>query len=142
MTSIPTNANLFSIKKELSDKLERGKVDFNIYVESLGDESNSKINEPILKSYFKQLSKISADLNLPTDLTTLQAALRLPDVVKTEYQTLNEEEWEKQEEQDKNIDFTYIYQGKRGVTYENKKAKEEEQELRNNQFFHEENEEE
>jgi uncharacterized protein (TIGR00255 family) len=82
------------IRKELSDKLERGKIDFNIYVESLGDESNSKINEPILKSYFKQLSKISADLNLATDHSTLQAALRLPDVVKTEYQTLDEEEWE------------------------------------------------
>jgi len=81
------------IRKELSDKLERGKIDFNIYVESLGDESNSKINEPILKSYFKQLSKISSDLNLTTDYTTLQAALRLPDVVKTEYQTLDEEEW-------------------------------------------------
>ena len=81
------------IRKELSDKLERGKIDFNIYVESLGDESNSKINEPILKSYFKQLSKISTDLNLTTDHFTLQAALRLPDVVKTEYQTLDEEEW-------------------------------------------------
>ena len=82
------------IRKELSDKLERGKIDFNIYVESLGDETNSKINEPILKSYFKQLNKISTDLNLPTDQSTLQAALRLPDVVKTEYQTLDEEEWE------------------------------------------------
>lgn len=82
------------IRKELSDKLERGKIDFNIYVESLGDESNSKINEPILRSYFKQLSKISAELNLATDHSTLQAALRLPDVVKTEYQTLDEEEWE------------------------------------------------
>jgi len=81
------------IRRELSDKLERGKIDFNIYVESLGDESNSKINESILKSYFRQLSKISADLNLATDQTTLQAALRLPDVVKTEYQTLDEEEW-------------------------------------------------
>ncbi len=81
------------IRKELSDKLERGKIDFNIYVESLGDESNSKINEPILRSYFKQLSKISAELNLATDHSTLQAALRLPDVVKTEYQTLDEEEW-------------------------------------------------
>jgi len=81
------------IRKELSDKLERGKVDFNIYVESLGDESNSKINEPILKSYFNQLNKISADLNLPIDNSTLQAVLRLPDVVKTEYQTLDEEEW-------------------------------------------------
>jgi len=81
------------IRKELSDQLERGKVDFNIYVESLGDESNSKINEPILKSYFNQLSKISADLNLPIDQNTLQSAMRLPDVVKTEYQTLDEEEW-------------------------------------------------
>ncbi|TNF44716.1 MAG: YicC family protein [Bacteroidetes bacterium] len=81
------------IRKELSDKLERGKIDFNIYVESLGDESNSKINEPILRSYFKQLSKISAELNLATDHTMLQAALRLPDVVKTEYQTLDEQEW-------------------------------------------------
>ena len=81
------------IRKELSDKLERGKIDFNIYVESLGDESNSKINEPILRSYFKQLGKISAEFNLATDHSTLQAALRLPDVVKTEYQTLDEEEW-------------------------------------------------
>lgn len=81
------------IRKELSDKLERGKVDFNIYVESMGDESNSKINEPILKSYFNQLNKISADLNLPSDQSILHAALRLPDVVKTEYQTLDEEEW-------------------------------------------------
>jgi len=81
------------IRKELSDKLERGKIDFNIYVESLGDESNSKINAPILRSYFKQLSQISAELNLTTDHSTLQAALRLPDVVKTEYQTLDEEEW-------------------------------------------------
>lgn len=82
------------IRKELSDRLERGKIDFNIYVESLGDESNSKINEPILRSYFNQLSKISAELNLATDQSTLQAALRLPDVVKTEYLTLDEEEWE------------------------------------------------
>ena len=82
------------IRKELSDKLERGKIDFNIYVESLGDESNSKINEPILRNYFFHLSKISADLNLPVDNTLFEAVLRLPDVVKTEYQTIDEEEWE------------------------------------------------
>ncbi len=81
------------IRRVLSDKLERGKIDFNIYVENLGDESNSKINEPILKSYFNHLRKISSDLNLTTDHTLLQAALRLPDVVKNEYETLNEEEW-------------------------------------------------
>ncbi len=82
------------IRKALSEKLMRGKVDLNIYVENLGDESNSKINEPILKSYFESLSKISKDLNLPVDHTTLQASMRLPDVVKTEYETLDKTEWD------------------------------------------------
>jgi len=82
-----------SLRKELSDTLIRGKVDLNIYLENLGEDSNSKINEPILKSYFKQLSKVSNDLNLDIDNTTLQAAIRLPDVVKTQYETLDEHEW-------------------------------------------------
>ncbi|WP_346855307.1 YicC/YloC family endoribonuclease [uncultured Draconibacterium sp.] len=82
------------IRKALSEKLVRGKVDFNIYVENLGDESNSKINEPILKAYYNHLSKISGDLGLPVDQSTLQASMRLPDVVKTEYETLDEMEWE------------------------------------------------
>jgi uncharacterized protein (TIGR00255 family) len=82
------------IRKALSEKLIRGKVDLNIYVENLGEESNSKINEPILKGYYKDLSKISTDLKLPVDHTTLQAVMRLPDVVKTEYETLDEQEWE------------------------------------------------
>ncbi len=82
------------IRKVISDKLVRGKVDFNIYVENLGEESNSKINEPILKGYYHQLQKICEELRLPVDQTTLQAAMRLPDVVKTEYETLDEKEWE------------------------------------------------
>ena len=81
------------IRRELSDKLERGKIDFSLYIENLGDETSTKINEPILKSYFNHLSKISSDLNLTIDQSTLQAVLRLPDVVKTEYLTLDEQEW-------------------------------------------------
>jgi uncharacterized protein (TIGR00255 family) len=81
------------IRKALSEKLTRGKVDFNIYVENLGDDSNSKINEPILKSYFEHLSKISKELNVAVDQSTLHASMRLPDVLKTEYETLDETEW-------------------------------------------------
>lgn len=81
------------IRKELAEKLLRGKVDLTIYVENHGDDSNSKINEPILKAYFAQLQKINGELGLPTDQTSMQAVLRLPDVVKTEYETLDEEEW-------------------------------------------------
>ena len=82
------------IRKIISDRLIRGKVDFNIYVENLGEESNSRINEPILKGYYHHLQKISKDLGLQIDNNTLQAVLRLPDVVKTEYETLDEKEWE------------------------------------------------
>ena len=82
------------IRKALSEKLVRGKVDFNIYVENLGEESNSKINEPILKGYFNHLKQISDDLGVKTDHHTLHSAMRLPDVVKTEYETLDEKEWE------------------------------------------------
>ncbi len=81
------------IRKVLSEKLVRGKVDLNIYVENLGEESNSKINEPILKGYFHHLDEISKELGLAVDHSTLHAAMRLPDVVKTEYETLDEEEW-------------------------------------------------
>ncbi|HDR50992.1 MAG TPA: YicC family protein, partial [Mariniphaga anaerophila] len=81
------------IRKELAEKLIRGKVDLTIYVENHGEDSNSKINEPILKGYFQSLKKVNDELGLPTDQTTIQAILRLPDVVKTEYETLDEEEW-------------------------------------------------
>ena len=47
------------IRKVISEKLERGKIDFNIYVETLGDSTSSKINEPIIKSYLEHLKKIS-----------------------------------------------------------------------------------
>ena len=82
------------IRKELAEKLVRGKIDLTIYVENHGEDSNSKINEPILKGYFEQLRKINTELGLPTDQTSMQAILRLPDVVKTEYETLDEEEWQ------------------------------------------------
>lgn len=82
------------IRKEISDRLIRGKVDFIIYIENLGEESSSLINEPILKSYFQHLKQISSELEIPVNETTLQAALRLPESVKVEYEEVDETEWE------------------------------------------------
>jgi uncharacterized protein (TIGR00255 family) len=81
------------IRRELSEKLVRGKIDLTIYVENHGSESNSKINESILISYFEHLKKISNSLGLNSDQNTLLSLLRLPDVVKTEYDTFDEQEW-------------------------------------------------
>ncbi len=81
------------IRKELSEVLIRGKVDFTIFVENLGEVSTAKINEPILKNYFSHLSSISKELDVPVNEATLHAAMRLPDIVKVEYETLDEDEW-------------------------------------------------
>lgn len=82
------------IRKELAEKMFRGKLDLTIFVENHGEETNSKINEPVLKSYFATLQRINDELELPTDQTTMLAILRLPDVIKTEYETPGEEEWQ------------------------------------------------
>lgn len=83
------------LRKELAEKLVRGKVDFTLYVENHGDESTNKINDAVFKEYFFQLKKISEELDVQTDQNLVQAVMRLPDVIKTEYETLEEEEWNK-----------------------------------------------
>lgn len=81
------------IRRELSDKLIRGKVDFILYTESLGDESATKINAGIVRSYYKQMEEISASLNIPLEKNILQTILTLPEVVKNEREELDEQEW-------------------------------------------------
>lgn len=81
------------IRRMLTDRLVRGKIDCNIFVESLGDASSATINPSVVKSYFSALQQISLDLNLPVEADILQIIMRLPDTVKVQYDQLNEEEW-------------------------------------------------
>jgi len=81
------------IRREISDKLIRGKVDFSFYSESLGVESNSVINTPMVKSYFNQLSELSNELGLPVNEHILPIIMQLPEVVKTSRDEPDENEW-------------------------------------------------
>ena len=81
------------IRRELSDKLVRGKVDFILYTESLGEDSATKINASIVASYYKQLEKISSDLNITLHDNILQTILTLPEVVRNEREELDDQEW-------------------------------------------------
>ena len=81
------------IRRELSDKLIRGKVDFSLFTESLGVESNCAINSSLVKSYFSQLSEINNELGLPVSEITLQIIMQLPDVVKITRDEPDENEW-------------------------------------------------
>ncbi|MGQ8338198.1 YicC/YloC family endoribonuclease [Sunxiuqinia sp. A32] len=81
------------IRKVLSEKLVRGKMDFSLYIENLGIQSNSVINENIVTDYFNQLSRVQTNLGLPINEEIMQSILRLPDAVKTVYEELDEKEW-------------------------------------------------
>src|SRR5674476_49490 len=81
------------IRREISEKLIRGKVDFSLYSESLGVESNSAINNPMVKSYFAQLSELCNELGLPVNEHILPVIMQLPDVVKTTRDEPDENEW-------------------------------------------------
>lgn len=81
------------IRRELSDRLVRGKIDFAVYIENLGETGSAVINPGVVKGYFSDLSKISNELNIPVNERLLQIIMRLPDTVKVNYETLEEEEW-------------------------------------------------
>jgi len=81
------------IRRELSDKLIRGKIDFSLFSESLGVESNCAINSSLVKSYFSQLSDINRELNLTVSELTMQIIMQLPDVVKITRDEPDENEW-------------------------------------------------
>jgi len=81
------------LRKLISEKLIRGKVEFNLYAENLGTESNSKINSPIVEDYFRQYTEVSGKIGIPVNETAMSVIMRLPDTVKVTIEELDENEW-------------------------------------------------
>ncbi len=84
------------IRNEISKVLERGKVDFSLWIEKKESaESATPINQVLVEGYYKQIQAISENLGIPAPTDWFQTLLRMPDVMsKTEIQELTEEEWE------------------------------------------------
>jgi len=75
-------------RKEIANSLKRGKVDISIYEKSVGEESPSKINKEVVKSYVAQLKKLSKN----SKIDFLSIAMRLPDTMKTEKEDVSDNE--------------------------------------------------
>ena len=83
------------IRNLLSQKLERGKIDFMLWIEKDVTDSATPINAAVLESYYKQISAISNTTGIPLPSDWFPTLLRLPDVLnKVEIQELSDEEWE------------------------------------------------
>ncbi|OBX23509.1 MULTISPECIES: YicC/YloC family endoribonuclease [Bizionia] len=78
-----------SLRKLIGNQLERGKIDFSIYVEMTGEETSTQINKPAVKQYMKQLKElVDGD-----DTELLKMAVRFPDALNTEREEIDENEW-------------------------------------------------
>lgn len=82
------------IRNVVAKTLERGKVDFSIWVEKEVADMATPINTAILESYFKQIKNISETTGIPLPEDWFAMLLRMPDVMtKVDIQELSGEEW-------------------------------------------------
>ena len=78
------------MRDRLAKSLVRGKVDFNLYIESIGEVTTARLNEPVVKEYIKQLRNISDG----DEVELLKMAVRMPDTLKTEREEVDEAEFQ------------------------------------------------
>lgn len=79
-----------TIRKLLADALERGKIDFSIYLEATAEDTSTQINTPVVKQYMEQLRRV-VDGN---EIELLKMAVRFPDALNTVREEIDENEWQ------------------------------------------------
>jgi len=104
------------IRKNLSNHLVRGKIEFSTYVEITGEETTTVINRAVVNNYIDQLRQIA----VTSAESTLEIAMRLPDALKTEREELDDKEWQLIEEGvEKAINEIVIYRKDEGEVLKN-----------------------
>lgn len=78
------------IRKLLSERLQRGKVDFSINTESTAANKNQELNHEVIKAYMQEFKEVVSDAS---DIELLSIVMRLPDVLKHSSDSIDEDEW-------------------------------------------------
>lgn len=81
------------LRKLLGEQLDRGKIDFGIYIESQADQSNGLINTELASMYYQELKKLNESWSeAPVDYLSL--VLKLPEVLNQQAPEVSDEEKE------------------------------------------------
>lgn len=82
------------IRNLIAQTLERGKVDFSLWVEKDAAETATPINAALVENYYNQIKTISETYHIPVPQDWFATLLRMPDVLtRVDVQELSEEEW-------------------------------------------------
>ena len=81
------------LRKLIGNELVRGKVDVYLNIEQSGADSAPRINKEIAKSYFRQISELSNEINIVNGDEIMSTIIRLPEVVGSAAEELDADEW-------------------------------------------------
>ena len=82
------------IRALVAQRLERGKIDFSLWIEEESTALATPINKALVESYYQQIKAISEATGIPEPTDWYATLLRMPDVLsRTEVKELTDEEW-------------------------------------------------
>ena len=84
------------VRAMITQALERGKVEFNLWTEQQDQAAASPINAELVAAYYRQMQDISAKYDIPEPDDYWNTLIRMPDVLLRgeAQQELMEEEWQ------------------------------------------------
>ena len=80
-----------SLRTIIKNDLTRGKVELSIHYEKINSSSRITINKEQLKNYYSQLKEISTELNNQNDKDFMGYALKLPEVIQHQKETVDKQ---------------------------------------------------
>lgn len=81
------------LRKLLSEKLQRGKIELSIWRESSESNANYSLNTELIKEYFSQIEGVTSELNLNSK-DIMSSLLKMPEVLVKGEEKANDNEWD------------------------------------------------
>lgn len=81
-----------SLRSLVAQKLERGKVDLIISIETINCEASTTINKTMALNYKSQIEDMAQTLEIPLPTDWYSTLLRLPEVLQTEISEVNDDD--------------------------------------------------
>ena len=82
------------IRQMVSQAVERGKVDFALWIEKDTGVDATPVNAALVENYYRQLKQVAERVGIPEPADWMLTLTRMPDVLtRTEQEVLSEEEW-------------------------------------------------
>ena len=82
-----------SLRSLINKNLQRGKIEFNLYVELPSEQNNISLNTKLFKKYYTELNDITTALGEKDNTDLISIISKMPDILQSEREELDEKEW-------------------------------------------------